>query len=313
MQAIFGWPGNKLADWNNHVCKHFPLVGELSIPWRWRNAETEGFGRWLLDVRHRLKEGEPVDLDTAPAEVSWIHLDGTEDRVRQLRAAQTRAPTRNGTALIIGDSRSPPSQQLFASQIPGAVTIEAVDLRDLVQFARSLGFQGADALQKVANFAASVMTGVGAADLLRRVSVLERGTERRQASDVERAAMVFNAERTPPAMVDLLVEIGKDGGVRTHRPAVLRACIKALQGCDGTEGNTFHETAMRAREQNRLLGRPLPRRAVGSTLLLKGLEAEVSVILNAAELDAQNLYVAMTRSSHRLAVYSNAKILHCKC
>jgi hypothetical protein len=34
---------------------------------------------------------------------------------------------------------------------------------------------------------------------------------------------------------------------------------------------------------------------VGSTLLLKGLEAEISVILNAGGLDARNLYVAMTR------------------
>ena len=44
------------------------------------------------------------------------------------------------------------------------------------------------------------------------------------------------------------------------------------------------------REQNRLIGRPLPRRAVGSTLLLKGLEAEVAVVLDADTLDARNLY-----------------------
>ncbi|MGH6643840.1 MAG: UvrD-helicase domain-containing protein, partial [Bradyrhizobium sp.] len=224
-------------------------------------------------------------------------------------AAQTNAPDRNGTVLIIGDSRSPPSQQLFASQIPGAVTVEAVDLRDMAQFARTLDFQGADALQKVAEFAASTMTGVGAADLLRRVGVLERGTERRQASDAERAAMAFNAERTPRAAVNLLVEIGKEGGVRTHRPAVLRACLRALQGCDGTEGNTFLDAAIRAREQNRLLGRPLPKRAVGSTLLLKGLEADVSVILDAADLDARNLYVAMTRGSRRLVICSSDPVL----
>jgi hypothetical protein len=309
MQAIFGWQGNELADWDDHVCKHFPLAGELGVPWRWRNAGTEDFGRWLLDVRRRLKAGEPIDLTTAPAEVSWVHLDGTEDRARQLRAGQNRAPTENGAVLIIGDSRNPPSQQLFASQIPGAVTVEAVDLRDLVQFARTLDFRGADALQKVADFTTSVMTGAGAGDLVRRVGVLERGTERRQASDVERAAMLFNAERTPQAVVDLLVEIGREGGVRAHRPAVLRACIKALQGCDGTEGNSFHDAAIRAREQNRLLGRPLPKRAVGSTLLLKGLEADVSVILDADELDARNLYVAMTRGSHRLVVCSKQSTL----
>ncbi|MDH7794889.1 MULTISPECIES: UvrD-helicase domain-containing protein [unclassified Beijerinckia] len=309
MQAIFGWQGNTLADWNEHVCKHFPLVGELDVPWRWRNAGKEDFGQWLLDARRKLQNGQPINLLTAPEEITWVDLDGTEDRVRQLKAAQTKAPTQNGGVLIIGNSRSPPSQQLYASQIPGAVTVEAVDLRDLVQFARTLDFRAEDALQSVINFAASVMTGVGATDLLRRVDILERGAERRAASDVERAAMAFNIERSPRATVNLLVEIGQEGGVRAHRPAVLRACIKALQGCNGAEGNTFHDTAVRSREQNRLLGRPLPKRAVGSTLLLKGLEADVSVILDANDLDARNLYVAMTRGSHRLIICSHGSTL----
>lgn len=309
MQAIFGWSGNELADWENHVCKHFPVVGELAIPWRWRNAGKEDFGRWLLAVRHKLKDGQAIDLTSAPTEANWVHLDGTDDHARQLRAAQTNAPSKNGKVLIIGDSRRPPRQQRFASQIPGAVTVEAVDLRDLVQFADALDFRGPDALRKVAEFAGSVMTGVGASDLVRRVGVLERGTERRQASDAERAAIVFNAERTPQAAANLLAEIGKEGGVRTHRPAVLRACIKALQGCDGVEGNAFKDAAILAREQNRLLGRPLPQRAVGSTLLLKGLEADVSVILDAGDLDARNLYVAMTRGSHRLVVCSRDSVV----
>jgi hypothetical protein len=309
MQAIFGWQGNALADWDKHVCTHFPLVGELTTPWRWLNAGTEDFGLWLLEVRKKLKNDESIDLTAAPAEVRWVQLDGTEDRARQLRAGLTKAPDRNGSVLIVGKSTSPSSQQEFASQIPGAVTVEAVDLRDLVQFAGSLDFRSSDALEKIATFAGTVMTNVGSPDLIRRVGVLERGTERKQPSDVERAALRFQAERSPRAAVDLLVEIGKEAGVRTHRPAVLRACIRAMQSCGSSESNTFHDAAIRAREQNRLLGRPLPKRAVGSTLLLKGLEADVSVILDAADLDARNLYVAMTRGSKRLVVCATNAIL----
>jgi DNA helicase-2/ATP-dependent DNA helicase PcrA len=309
MQAIFGWPGNELADWDKHVCAHFPLAGELTTPWRWKNANTEIFDRWLLDVRRRLIDRTPIDLTRAPPEVSWVHLDGSENRVRQLRAASTRPPDRDGTVLIIGKSTSPPSQQEFASQTPGAVTVEAVDLKDLVQFSRDLDFERPDALARVVSFASSVMTNVGAADLLRRVEVLERGTAHLEPSDVERTAVAFKAAPSPAATVELLVEIGKDAGVRTHRPAVLRAAIKALQSCDGSEGNSFYDTAVRAREQNRLLGRPLPKRAVASTLLLKGLEADVSVILDAADLDARNLYVAMTRGSKRLVVCSDTPSL----
>ena len=63
------------------------------------------------------------------------------------------------------------------------------------------------------------------------------------------------------------------------------------------------------REENRLLGRPLPKRAVGSTLLLKGLEAEVAVLLNVDGMSVQNLYVVMTRGSMKLVVCSASPVI----
>lgn len=91
--------------------------------------------------------------------------------------------------------------------------------------------------------------------------------------------------------------------VRVHRPAILYSVLKALR--DAAPGTVpLAEAARRVREENRMLGRPLPKRAVGSTLLLKGLEAEVAVVLNTDGMSAQHLYVAMTRGSMRLVVCS---------
>ena len=111
----------------------------------------------------------------------------------------------------------------------------------------------------------------------------------------------------------MLAEINKQSGVSVHRPAVLRACLKALQTCESDGGNLL-DAAVKMREQNRLIGRPLPKRAVGSTLLLKGLEFEAAVILNASDLNARHLYVAMTRGSkdtHCLRAYTcaNSKVV----
>ena len=309
MQAIFGFGRDDLAKWDDQVCAYFPLTGELSTPWRWINAHAEPLGRWLFEVRGKLLRGEPVDLREAPAAVSWVELDGTQDHQRRLVAARVRPPDGDGRVLIIADSTSPESQRQFASQTPGAVTVEAVDLRDLLSFARNFNLVAPDALNGLARFAESVMTNVGAEDLVRRVQSLDRGTARNPPTDVETAALALVRSPSYRAAVDLLVEIGKEGGVRTHRPAVLRACIKALQLCDRPGGPSFHDAAIRMREQNRLIGRPLPRRAVGSTLLLKGLEAEVAVILNAGDLDAKNLYVAITRGSQALTVCSPTPIL----
>lgn len=306
MQAIFGFGSDQLANWNEHVCKHFPVAGELETPWRWKNAGKEDFGRWLLKVRKVLMNGSNIDLTSAPEEVSWVHLDGTEDMARQLRAARTAAPTAEGRVLIIGRSTSPQRQRDIASRTPGAVTVENVDLRDFVDFARRFDFDAADAFSKLASFAGDVMTNVGAPDLIKRVASLRAGTARRAPSNTEQAALDFCIAPSSKSAANLLVDINRESGVRQHRPAVLRACIKALEQCDGSEGNTFYDAAVRIREQNRLTGRPLAKRSVGSTLLLKGLEADVCVVLEAHDLDAKNLYVAMTRGSAKLVLCSTS-------
>lgn len=88
-------------------------------------------------------------------------------------------PNKNGNVLIIGDSTNPASQQQFASQTPGAVTVEAVDLKDLTRFGRQFNVTGVDALLCLANFAQSIMTNVGPADLLRRVEIVRSGRARK--------------------------------------------------------------------------------------------------------------------------------------
>lgn len=303
VQAIFGFGDDGLADWDKHVCKHFPAAGELSHPWRWTNSGAEELGLWLLEARKKLLKNEAIDFSTAPSAVNWIQLDGSQnDYAKLLEAGRVKASGEGSSVLIIGESTSPASQQKFASQTPGAVTVEAVDLRDMVTFARDLDVASPDALQTIAEFAEKLMTNVGATDLVRRTAIIERGAGRKQPSDVELAAVAFHKDRNYRRVLDLLVEINKDAGVRVFRPSVLRACFRALELCCGPEEVSFYDAAVRMREQGRVLGRALPRRAVGSTLLLKGLEAEVAVILDADGLNARNLYVAMTRGSKRLVV-----------
>ena len=308
LQAIFGF-ADRLADWEKDVREHFPPVGELSTPWRWINAGTREFGEWLLDARCSLLAGKPVDLRYAPANVVWVHLDGNSDYSKRLEACRTQAPSTDGGVLIIAESRDPPGQRRYASQTPGAVTIESVDLRDLVKFAHSFDLRHPSALSRIVDFAESVMTDVGGPDFLRRVEGHRSKTARGSPTDAERAALAFEAAPTHRGALDVLIEINKQGGVRAHRPTVLTSCIKALRSCSDDVPGALAEAAFRIREENRLVGRPLPRRAVGSTLLLKGLEAEVVVILDVSGMDRANLYVAMTRGSKKLVVCSPTPIL----
>ena len=176
MQAIFGFGADPLASWEDDVTPYFPIVAELDTPWRWINAQSEPLGRWLLAIRAQLLEGEPVDLRQAPAGVDWVHLDGTEDHVRCLRAARVNPPNNLGSVLVLGESTSPQSQQRIASQTPGAVTVEAVDLKDLTNFARAFQPASEDALALLLNFAQRVLRGVRAAAIMQRISSLKNAS-----------------------------------------------------------------------------------------------------------------------------------------
>ena len=309
LQAIFGWRGNEPPDWTVAVCGRFPVAGELTTPWRWTNAGAEDLGRWLLQIRQQLQAGTSIDLGSAPKEVEWVHLDGTDDEGKRRRAALTNVPDPQAKAIILGDNR-PATHRRIASQTPGAITVEAVDLRDLVDFAHGLDLSAPDAaLSLIMEFAGNLMTNVGAADVLQRVVALERGTARTAPSDIEQAALAFRKAPTVKSTLDLLATISASPGVRAYRTGVLRSAFRALDQCDDSLGNSFAECAIRVREQNRLVGRPLAKRSVGSTLLLKGLEAEIAVVLYADAMDARNLYVALTRGSKKLVVCSKSKIL----
>ena len=82
-----------------------------------------------------------------------------------------------------------------------------------------------------------------------------------------------------------------------------------LQICRGSPDVTPADAAIQVREQGRLIGRPLARRTVGSTLLLKGLEAEMAVVLDPATMDRKHLYVAITRGSKKLVVCSHTQLI----
>lgn len=308
-QSIFGFGADQLASWQTDVLPFFPVAGELAIPWRWNNAGAHDLGQWLLSIRADLAAGRPIDLRAAPGGLQWIKLDGHQDDALQRAAAAVRAPGET-KVLIIGDSTDPRGQRRFARQIDGAVTVEAVDLRDLTDFGSALDITSPDALSVVAGFAENLMSAFAADDLVRSVAASRAGTTQRTLSDIETAAVKFEASRTFSDVADLLVAINRAGGVRCYRPAVLAAAQRALQLAGSAGGPSFREATVTIREQSRLVGRPLAKRSVGSTLLLKGLEADISVVLNARVLNARNLYVAMTRGSRQVVVCSPTPMLN---
>jgi hypothetical protein len=67
---------------------------------------------------------------------------------------------------------------------------------------------------------------------------------------------------------------------------------------------SLRDAVLTARDHTRRHGRAVEHRSVSRTLLIKGLEYEHAIVLDADSFDVTNLYVAMTRGSTSLTVLS---------
>jgi DNA helicase-2/ATP-dependent DNA helicase PcrA len=308
MQAIFGFTG-KLVSWQKDVESNFPSLGTMDTPWRWINAEALDLGEWLLQARAILSRGENVDVRTLPARVEYVAA-GPEQHDLRRRAAMTAA-IRGGTVLLLGDAKNVSARHLMASQIPGATVVERVDLGDLTNFAKAFNPAAPRAAEEILEFAGSLMTGLDVANTSKRLESIRSNKAIKPPTEIELALLRLEDDKTFHAAQAAMETMRSAADVRLFRHEVFHRCVRSLAAAsDGT--TTFGEASIQERERFRLKGRALGRRNMGSTLLLKGLEADTAVILHADAMDARNLYVALTRASHRVVVCASTPILPMK-
>lgn len=131
----------------------------------------------------------------------------------------------------------------------------------------------------------------------------EAGWRSASSTVAERAAQACVAQPSLGAAHALLRALGRNAGARVYRPAIYYGALDALSSA-AESGKSFAEAAISVRELQRHKVRVLPKRAVGSTLLLKGLEADVAVVMHPEKMSATHLYVALTRGAKKVLVCS---------
>lgn len=307
LQSIFNFTKEGTVDWQSDVLDAFPNAGELDTPWRWKLADNEKLGQWLIYIRKALINGGKINITEAPDCVEWIELDGSDDWEKQLKAANTRSPNPSGGSLIM--AKWPKEQAEYARRIPGASKVENADLTELQKFASSFSLEAENPTKILIDFARSVITGIDVTVLSNRLKSIKSGTNRNPASDAENAILNFHSNPSYIQAATVLSELSKDVGLHVFRDELLRSAIKALNSANTENENALLELALIIRDQMRFTGRHLPKKAVGSTLLFKGLEADVSIILDADAMDYRDLYVALTRGAKKIVVCSQSPIL----
>lgn len=319
MQAIFDFDEGKPVDWDASVYPSFGCLGELETPWRWENAAEPKLGAWLKEARKKIEQGQKIDLlDARPSNVIRVHTDPEYLASKQYSSLCNLLDHNESViALHGGDQQSKNKTHLLARTMAGRFSsIEEVEGKDLHLFLKK--FEAAKTVQAgfllALEFAKKCFTGVGDA--------LTAGTKRGEVANqskatkyplVLQAANAYLNTPTSSHLKSFFQALKANPQTSAYRRDLLYRFLNVLKMHIDGEGETLSDAANMYQREMRHTGRPIShRKLIGTTLLVKGLEYDHAVILDADALDAKELYVAMTRGSKSLTIIGTRRYLPAK-
>ena len=319
LQAIFGFGTDVLPNWHNDVLTFFPYLGMLNTPWRWNNVGRGELGSWLLQAREKLVAGLTIDLQTCPNFIEWLPIPNSpaeliQAQINALSSISKQFP--GDKVLIIGDSISTDTRYLYASRVGGVNVVETVELKDTLSHIKNVvNKTGEHLLGAILHFLKDVMVNVYGDRLLARVQSIINGRNRIPMTPQENAALKVYQNGGYSEALAFLDAMRSDQNRRVYRATPFHMFMETLRRVSSDPDLNLVDVFISLREHRRHKGRMITGRSVGSTLLLKGLEADHVIILDAdhpeprKKMNAKHLYVALTRGAKSVKVFSRSPIL----
>ncbi len=304
LQGIFDFGQNQPVDWDRDVRPRFSELPALTRPWRWETTNPQ-LGQWLASVRQDLLQRRPLNLNGAP--VRWERLPAANQVLGQVGVCLRIAREAQGTVVAI--HRVPQQGHFVASRLMGLYQcVEPIESEDLFQGGvRIEAAHGPARTVAVINFAGKCMTRVGTA--LQRVRDTYRSgtiprTRQGHLSEVHDALRQVAEDDSFSAVIGALERLPSIPQAVMYRRELFGEMIRGLRTVIANGNGSLQDALWVVRNRSRFAGRRLGRCVVGTTLLVKGLEFNHSIILDADGMDAKDLYVALTRGARSLTVFS---------
>lgn len=319
LQSIFDFNGQETVSWAPDVESTFELLGELNVPHRWKRVGAPALGDWLWSARRCLEQGHAIDLRAAPEPAVRLRLvNNPEQFVRsQLTACRdvNCAPSETVVAIHKGSQEYKARCHRLARSLSGQYSsIEEIEGRDLFAFVRKIEAEatGGGRLREVIAFAKKCMTGINnklpAPTQRGQHTPIRRNT--RNPKIVERANEYLQAPGST-RMTAFLTALQAAEGVHVVRADLFNRTLGVLRKHILNPDLSLSEAAEKYHSEFRYKGRPVGRRRIiGTTLLVKGLEFDHAIVLDAGSLSRKELYVALTRGARSLTIVSGSEILN---
>ena len=301
LQGLFDFGTNVPVRWETDVLASWPAVELPTRPWRWI-GHNEALGQWLVDIRQCLIIGGLIDLKNAP--VSWHPSD-----------PRTRAnicfgqPTNLGSVVAIGCL--PHDCVNIAKYLNGSYTVmEELEGKFMLHFADTVdGGKPERVASSTLDFAkkcAANVTKTLDSAVAKKLATGKPVANLRRDGAAEALQALSRLLEDPSAerVRDALQIVSRLPGVRMYRHEAWHTVLQALAIASPTADASVRSAVEQIRNRVRVHGRAQAQRVISRPLLIKGLEYDHAVALDADVHSPTSLYVALTRARKTLTVIS---------
>jgi AAA domain len=317
LQGIFDFDQQPI-DWERNISGAFACLGQMQIPHRWNRAGTPAIGAWLTAVRDGLENRQSVDLtrDIPRGVARKAVPEGQLSRV-QANACRFFPCDADETAIAIhkGSREYKSKCHVLAKNVGGRFSsIEEIEGKAVFSFIGKYekAKTNRQRLKEIIALAADCMTAVNLslpAATLRGETANIQDTTRNPM--VAKAANAFLANPSSNTMGEFLWTLKSIDRVKVTRADLFGRVTGILRKHALHQQLTLAQSAEKYHAEFRYNGRPSGRRKlIGTTLLVKGLEFDHAIVLDADSLSRKELYVAITRGAKSLTIISSSSVLN---
>jgi hypothetical protein len=286
----------------------------LQQPWRWIKGNNTSLGDTLKQIRKLLEDQQEVDLSMFK-EIETVVITESDlfDHRKQYNKTLREILQLKNVLIIHPDAKSVEARKKIVRTFNGSVfLIEAIDDKDFYRIAKCIdGIKNGDVKKSIRDIAYDLFNPTSLDPWFN-----EKGLKRKKgeeasyieplAKDIDGLCNTFTYE----SVFKILEQINHFPQSKCYRKELLECiydCLKEVVYA----GGSVYEVMVKRRNYVRRAGKKIYGRCIGTTLLTKGLEFETVVILNAHKFACRkNLYVALTRASKRLIIFTESFILN---
>jgi len=314
LQGIFDFNGDTLVDLDKDMID-FEKFPDLTEPWRWK-MDNPGLGESLKQIRVLLEETRDIDLNLYESYIEVLQINEndkykyTSDYNKKIWSLMEE----KNLLIVHPDSTNLNVRINFIRRFNNSfVLVEAIDDKDFYKLSKEFDKMNLSnfyntlykLIPKLFNGKISRDKWFNKNGVIRKISESDRNIIRPLIDYIEK-----NKQKISFSLIsEILKKIEKLRGIKCYRKELFWNLCKALERAE-YKGISVYEAMKEIRDIKRRIGRKISGRCIGTTLLTKGLEFDTVAVLDAHKFKCpKNFYVAITRASKKLIIFTNNKVL----